>query len=474
MEKHIGKTVKLAAALLCMCMMLVVGAFVATDTAYAGSDLTATAVVGAGGGAALRSSPSTDSSKVATLADGDTVKITLEVFTSASNPASDKRWYKVTSGGQSGYIRADLVSNIQYKMASAVTCNQVNYRKGAGTGMEKMGAFEKGEPVIVTLAAKAADSDKAWYRVMVDESTSYYLAGPNIRFDTEGDFYDYEETKDAQAAVQNQSSSQKSTANVDTSLSKTIAAKLKANPKNGGSANNVYTFDSNNCTKLFNITGYNGMNVPQGMEFTGTVYYIVFGKSNAQRIVTYSATGERLAATNFSFNMGKPNGIAYSPQTGLCYILKGKQNKAITWNPSTGKFGSVKTPYSSSGIGYDRKTDKLYASSLTGIRVYSGNGKFSHQKFFNRCSHSDCCYVQDCCSYNGIVIHGVTGSNSQKTNYVDFYRASNGKYLGSIKITLGEIEGVAVDNNGYLQLLIYTSGKQDYIAQTPLNINDLA
>ena len=252
-----------------------------------------------------------------------------------------------------------------------------------------------------------------------------------------------------------------------------LVAGLLSNPTNGGSARYVYTFDSSNCRKLFEITGFSKALVPQAMTFTGSEYYILYGMNPMQAIVTYSANGQKTKSGGFAFNIGHPNGITWDPQTGLCYIFKGGQTTIYTWNPRTNKYGKSKTPYSSSGLAYDKTTNVIYASSETGIRIYSADGRFKHQKLFSRCKHSGKTHVQDCGAQDGFIFHGVSGANKHKTNYLDVYRASDCKYLGSIRIALGEIESAVVGNDGYLQLLVNTPQRTDYIWKTPLNINDL-
>ena len=252
-----------------------------------------------------------------------------------------------------------------------------------------------------------------------------------------------------------------------------LVAGLLSNPTDGGKARYVYTFDTNNCRKLFEITGFSNALVPQGMTFTGSQYYIVYGMNPMQAIVTYSAAGKKVKAGGFAFNIGHPNGITWDPQTGLCYIFKGCQKTIYTWNPKTNKYGKATTPYSSSGVAYDKVTKMIYASSETGIRIYSADGKFKHHKLFKRCSHGIKHHVQDCGAQGGFIFHGISGSNKHKTNFLDIYRASDYKYLGSIRITLGEIESAVVGNDGYLQLLINTPNRTDYVWKTPLNINEL-
>ena len=260
---------------------------------------------------------------------------------------------------------------------------------------------------------------------------------------------------------------------VDLTGKSDLAASLLINPTSGGAARVVYTFTTSNCKKLFSIKGYKNAEVPQGMTFTGDKYYILYGMSAGQSIVTYSASGKRLGASKFSFSIGHPNGITWDPVTRMCYIFKGNTKKFFTWNPATGKYGKSKVPYSSSGIAYDNATNTLYATSKTGIRAYSADGAFTHQRLFARCNHGIYHYIQDCGAAEGFIFHGISGSNKKKTNFLDIYRAADGTYLGSIKITIGEVESAVVGSDGYLQLLINTSGEKDYVWKTPLNINEL-
>ena len=158
----------------------------------------------------------------------------------------------------------------------------------------------------------------------------------------------------------------------------------------------------------------------------------------------------------------------------MCYVFKGNQKTIYTWNPSTKKFGKAKTPYSSSGVGYDNATGLIYATSHTGIRAYSADGSFDHKSLFSRCSPGFFHYIQDCGAGEGFIFHGISGANKRTQNQLDIYRAADKAYLGSIKIDLGEIESAAVGSDGYLNLLINTMGDDtDYIWRTPLNVKEL-
>ena len=105
--------------------------------------------------------------------------------------------------------------------------------------------------------------------------------------------------------------------------------------------------------------------------------------------------------------------------------------------------------------------------------TYGSDGKFRLQAAFGRCSHSFWHSAQDCGAGGGFLFHAVSGANYRSVNYLDVYRISDRKYLGSINVTLGEVESAIVDNKGYVELLINHGGTTDYVWRTPLNIKDL-
>lgn len=428
--------------------------------------------ISADGGACLRAHTTTSSKQLALLKDGQSVTITREVFTAKSTKAS-KRWYFVSAEGKQGYIRSDLMTNVTYASVPAVTTAKVNYRTGPSAGMTRKGTLGKGKAITIQSEAKMKGVSQIWYRAVIN-GKSYYLSAKYVKIGSS--------TGSAETAAPSSSGSGK-TAAAASSVSAAdalpavpanpLVAGLLGTPTDGGKARYVGTFDTSNCTKLFAVTGFSKAIVPQGMAFTGSEYYVLYGMNAMQAIVTYSASGQKIKSGGFAFNIGHPNGITWDPETGLCYIFKGNQKTIYTWNPAANTYGKSKTPYSSSGVAYDKTTCEIYATSQSGVRAYSADGRFTHRKLIKRCSHGIKHYIQDCGAQDGFIFHGISGSNKQSTNFLDVYRAADGKYLGSIRIAIGEIESVVVGNDGYVQLLVNTSGKTDYVWRTPLNINDL-
>ena len=389
----------------------------------------------------VRKSASTSAKSVGTLKKGAKVSITCEVFKSKTSTGSKKRWYYVSGGGKKGYVRADLIKVSSYANVTGYTTDELNYRKGAGTSMKKLGTVDPGTKVRLCLPAKSSEGG-VWYKVRVNGKSGYMYS---------------------------------SYVHVGKTSVKGAVEALRSKATNGGKARYVGLLDASNCTKVFSVYGDGGAYVPQAMAYTGSKYYVVFGMSyTPKRILTYSASGKKLKSSKFGYSISKPNAMTWDPITGLCYIFKGSSTTIYTWNPATGKYGKAKTPYSSSGIAYDNATKRLYASSTSGIRTYTADGSFKQVRYNSRCSHGVTQYVQDSGAGGGIVVHALSGGNKFGINYLDFYRTSDGKYLGSFRVALGELESVIIDNAGYVQLLVNHGGTyKDWIWKTPINVNKL-
>ena len=444
--KRKAVTIMLAAAMLFAAMPVIsVPAFTASA-----ASITATGKVSESG-VYLRASANTSSKVVKTLKKNKKVIIQREVFKKKKSTKKSTRWYYVTVGKKNGYIRSDYVKDIKWSNTAAVATDDLNYRKGPDTSFKVKGTVAVGSPLTLLLPAKLSKNKSAWYKVYVNNTTAY-VSADYIQLGT---------------SLFIQKSAKELAGRSD------LAKALLTNPSRGGKTRVVYTFTPDNCVKRFAVQGFSNAKVPQGFTYTGSAYYILYGMAAGQSIVTYSPDGKRTAESKFSFCIGHPNGITWDPVTRICYIFKGNQKRIYTWDPATNTFGKSKTPYSSSGVGYDNSTNMLYTTSHTGIRAYSADGNFTHQKIFPRCSPGFFHYIQDCGAGEGFVFHGVSGSNKKAKNQLDIYRIADMAYLGSINVTIGEYESAVIGPGGYLELLINTNGNTDYVWRTPLNVKEL-
>ena len=124
----------------------------------------------------MRSEPDTKSQIVGNFNKGTVLTIHKEVFTSRVSTSATKRWYYVTAGTKTGYVRSDLVDSISYGSTAATTTDDLNYRKGPAVTFGKLGTALAGNPVTVLLPASRDGSSENWYKVSVAGEIAYVIA----------------------------------------------------------------------------------------------------------------------------------------------------------------------------------------------------------------------------------------------------------------------------------------------------------
>ena len=143
--------------------------------------LTATAKVKPAEGAFIRSEASVKSSKVGGLKSGTKVVVQGQIFTSLKSTAAKEKWYLVTCGDKTGYMRSDVLTGFKYKTVKAKTIKKAAYRYGAGGSMKKKGTIKKNKTVKVVLAVTAKNTKTIWYKIKVG-SKYYFISGKYLRF----------------------------------------------------------------------------------------------------------------------------------------------------------------------------------------------------------------------------------------------------------------------------------------------------
>ena len=164
--------------------LLAAALIVFSSGAFAASVPAASGQINSGSGAVLRKSSTVKSAKLAVLKDNTVITIHKEVFKSKTSTSGKKKWYYVTAGGKTGYVRADLVDNIRYGSAEGKVTGKIYYRKGPGTKMKKAGKLKKGTKVTVVLAANPVKSAKGssytWYKIRKG-SKYYYVCSNKVK-----------------------------------------------------------------------------------------------------------------------------------------------------------------------------------------------------------------------------------------------------------------------------------------------------
>lgn len=132
----------------------------------------------------LRKTASTKGKSLGKLKNNAKVTIKKIVFTSKSSTAAKNKWYYVSINDKNGYVRSDYIDTLKYSAVDGKTIDVLNYRKGAGTKMKKVGSYKKGKSVDVVLLADAKTDDDDWYQVKKGDKY-YYVNGEYVSFEQE-------------------------------------------------------------------------------------------------------------------------------------------------------------------------------------------------------------------------------------------------------------------------------------------------
>jgi len=173
-------------------------------------------------------------------------------------------------------------------------------------------------------------------------------------------------------------------------------------------------------------------------------------------------------------NLGHANGCTYCDVTNEIMVCDGggsNKKRVRVFDANSFKHKrDIHLPKSVSALAYDRVTGEFYTAYGHSLSIYSYKnfmaGK-SRKKNFN-CKDFKRKHWQDIGGYNGILYRVVTASTG--VNYIDAYRVSSGKYLGSIKLSMGEMESCAIDENH--QLHVSTLNPR-HLLHTNININSV-
>ncbi len=236
--------------------------------------------------------------------------------------------------------------------------------------------------------------------------------------------------------------------------------------KSYSSSKTLATLDRSNLETVAVITGSGNTDVPQSMCFNGKEYIVSYVNhaGTSGKLIAYSRDGE-IQRMETVKGMGHANGSTYNPNTGNIYTVrthkKIRSPKCTVFKESDfSSAGSFNLPKNASGIAYDETNNKYYISK--GNEIYVLDSDFRKEQFIWKSIRYN--HAQDIGAYNGVVLV-CTWVNGDKS-YIDLYRVSDEKYLGSYYLPIGEIESVIVDD-GYLVILMNTRGSsRDYIYKT--------
>ena len=245
---------------------------------------------------------------------------------------------------------------------------------------------------------------------------------------------------------------------IEGDVSKTVTIKgTTDSARSYSSGKTIKNLNESNMTRIREIHGDGSTNIPQSMSMTKDYYVVSYVNrgGSAGKFVSYNKDGSFAKMSSCS-GMGHANGSTYNPNTNKFYVVKThKSTKTASCSTYDGdskdSAGTFNLPRVTSGIAYDESNNKYYLSK--GNEIYVCDSDFKVEKFIHKFVRYN--HAQDIGAYNGVVL--VCTWVSGKTSYIDMYRASDGAYLGSYDVSIGELESVVVDD-GYLIILMNTLG----------------
>ena len=196
------------------------------------------------------------------------------------------------------------------------------------------------------------------------------------------------------------------------------------------------------------------------------------------------------------YDLSHAGGMTYNPNTKKLYVkpssgsssiksldansvITGKSTNIVTNN--VGKIGS--------GLAYDVVTKKYYSNDKNSGKIFVFNDKLKYEKSFNlvigsgkKCTGSGA-NCQDMGAYNGIgmIIFNNSESGSKRKQAIDFYRLTDGAYLGSYSLpgytgSNVEYEFESIDYSGSGNNFILLGGvahtSKDHIYTITINFDD--
>lgn len=215
------------------------------------------------------------------------------------------------------------------------------------------------------------------------------------------------------------------------------------------------------------IYGGEKARIPQGISVVKDNYVVTYvnHKSSVAYLISYSKKDGSQKKITGANEVGHGNGSAYDPYRNRLYVLAGKRGeyskKCIVYNGKTHeRVETITLPVSATGIAYDKSTDKIYLA--LGKNMYVCDSSFKLEKTMKKSIRY--VYPQDIGAYNSAFL--VCTWTKKSKSYIDVYRVSDGAYLGSYDVSLGEIESCVIDD-GYLVILMNTQGSmEDHIYRT--------
>lgn len=209
---------------------------------------------------------------------------------------------------------------------------------------------------------------------------------------------------------------------------------------------------SGDVTNWHTVAAQDGYYISQSMAWLGNGEYVVSmcngGAKNKSMLVKYD--GKTFKNKQQSDSARHGNGICYNAQEGKLYSARatsggGNRHILTVFDAQTLKpAGTKKIKNVASCIGYDSCTGRY---AINGHTIHILDRNFKKIKNAKKKKQRG---PQDCNCFNSVVF--CVGAPRAGCP-IDMYRMTDGAYLGTITTSLGEVESVCIDDDGYMLLL---------------------
>lgn len=231
---------------------------------------------------------------------------------------------------------------------------------------------------------------------------------------------------------------------------------------------NIKSIHKEQLERVATISGTEKSRVPQSLSIIGDDYVVAYVnmKSTVGNLISYSRKDGSQKKISSANGIRHGNGCTYNPNTNRLYVLSTmngeKSKKCYVFDAKSKKLISkINMPVAASAIAYDKSTDKFYLGRDR--TLYVCDSGFNLEKTIDKGVRH---FNQDMEAYNGVMLVCNWHSPNKTKSDIDMYRVSDGAYIGSYDVSIGEVESCAMDD-GYLVILMNTIGSgDDYIYKT--------
>lgn len=251
----------------------------------------------------------------------------------------------------------------------------------------------------------------------------------------------------------------------------------------------IKTLSAKDIKETITIPKSNNYGGAQAIAIVNDKVVVTRSTSSHNKILLISvlnlSDGKLFSKNTYKLEHG--GGMTYNKTTNKIYVKTGNESKKIKILSAddvvAGKDTTIKTQdigKYGSGFAYDSSTNTYYSNSFSNKKIYVFDSNLKYKKSFELVTKGSCgskgANCQDMCAHNGLALIPFFKYSGQisnvKENGIDFYRLSDGAYLGSYKLPTKSSDGKLLEvesldyqgpGNTYLLLMNVVGSSEEKI-----------